>query len=150
LPHAKAALVATLRGIAQRHVGIVFHFTHGRETSELPAPSGNFHEYAYVSYADHLPRYDAVVHHAGAGIMNHCLLHGVPTVVLPQDFDQFDNAARLVTAGIAISARKQAELEPAILLALTDEGLKQKCSAMSRVLTGYDATGLITEMVSRA
>ncbi len=148
LPHAKAMMAAAVREIAQRQPGIVFHFTHGCELAVIRGEAANYQELAYVSYAEHLPRYDVVVHHAGAGVMNHCLRHGVPAVVHPLDFDQFDNTARLVAAGVALSARKTHELEPAILRALTDTELRGRCEAMSRVVAGYDAPGKIAEMVA--
>jgi UDP:flavonoid glycosyltransferase YjiC (YdhE family) len=147
LVHAKAKVAAAIREIAKRHPGIVFHFTHGNATSSLREQEGNFHEYAYVSYLDHLPRYDVVVHHAGTGIMNHCLRHGIPAVVHPLDFDQFDYAARLVAAGVALAANKLADLEPAILRALKDEALKARCAKMSSVVAGYDDLGTIMAML---
>ena len=147
LVHAKAAVSAAIREIAAKHNEIVFHFTHGNADALVGRQEGNFHEYAYISYTDHLPRYDAVVHHAGAGIMNHCLRYGLPAVVHPLDFDQFDNAARLVAAGVALQAKKLADLEPAILRALSDEALKAKCAEMSRVVAGYDDVGTIRGMI---
>ena len=147
LVHAKAMVVAAIRQIAARHRGIVFHFTHGNAEAPSREQEGNFHEYAYISYVDHLPRYDAVVHHAGAGIMNHCLRHGIPAVVHPLDFDQFDNAARLVAAGLALPANKLGDLEAAILGALSDEVLKTKCVGMGRVVARYDDVETIMGML---
>lgn len=145
LPHAKAALASTVREIARRHPDIVFHFTHGQESASRLVQENNFHEYSYISYQDHLPRYDLIVHHAGAGILNHCLRHGKPAVVHPLDFDQFDNAARLVATGVALLAKKQADLETVILKALNDEGLRQRCEAMRMTFSRYDAPGLIAQ-----
>lgn len=147
LMHAKVAVCAAIREIAARHPGIVFHFTHGNAAALVAQQEGNYHEYAYISYMDHLPRYDVVVHHAGAGVMNHCLWHGLPAVVHPLDFDQFDNAARLVVAGVALPAKKLADLEPAILRALHDESLKAKCAEMSRTFAAYDDVGAITRLL---
>ena len=147
LEHAKAKVAAAIREIATRHPGIVFHFTHGNAASSSSEQVGNFHEYAYISYLDHLPRYDAVVHHAGTGIMNHCLRHGIPAVVHPLDYDQFDYAARLVASGVALAANKLADLEPAILSALSDEALKARCAKMRSVVEGYDVLGTIRGML---
>ncbi len=147
LVHAKAKVAAAIREIASHHPGIVFHFTHGNAASPSGEQVDNFHEYAFISYMEHLPRYNAVVHHAGAGIMNHCLRQGLPAVVHPMDFDQFDNAARLVAAGVALAANNLADLEPAILRALSDEALQAKCAKMSLVVAGYDEVGTIMEML---
>jgi len=147
LLHAKGRVGSAIREMAVRHPGIVFHFTLGNSVAAFARQEGNFHEYAYVSYLDHLPRYDLVVHHAGAGVMNHCLKHGIPAVVHPLDFDQFDNAARVVAAGVAIAAPKLHDLETAILRALHDEALTARCAVMSRVVSVYNAVETISKML---
>lgn len=150
LPHAKRGLLETIRQIAERHKEIVFHFTHGDGSAATEAPcAGNLHEYQYVSYADHLSRYDLVVHHAGAGILHHCLSHGKPSVVHPLDYDQFDYAARLVEAGLAIAAPGNEDIGAAIIRALGDSELKAKCAAMQSVCARYDAAGTIADLVNR-
>lgn len=148
LPHAKAALADTMRGIATRHHGIVFHFTHGRSTNAPMQHTANFHEHAHISYARHLPRYAVVIHHAGAGILNHCLRHGVPSVVIPQDYDQFDNAARLVAFGLALRAAGNAAIEETLLRALKDEEMKARCVAMSAVHARQDGAEALARMVA--
>lgn len=148
LPHAKAALARRVREIAKRHPGLVFHFTHGKTGSAPTATTTeNFHELAYISYARHLPRYALVVHHAGSGILNHCLRHAVPAVAHPQDFDQFDNAARLAFAGAALVEKNAGHLESAILRALSDEPMRRRCQVLSQTAAIYDAPATVREMV---
>ena len=36
-----------------------------------------------------------MIHHGGAGVTYAAILHGVPSVVVPHDYDQFDYAARV-------------------------------------------------------
>ena len=43
-----------------------------------------------------------------------CLRGGVPALVLPRDYDQFDHAARLEAAGVAIRLRHPREIAPAL------------------------------------
>jgi UDP:flavonoid glycosyltransferase YjiC (YdhE family) len=148
LPHAKAALAVAIGNIATRHPDIVFHFTHGQKCESTMKHTNNFHEYSYISYSDHLPRYDLVVHHAGAGVLNYCLSHGIPSVVHPIDFDQFDNASRLVYAGLSIAASRLNDLEPAIIRALHDPVLHQKCSAIKHIYKNYHAEETITQMIN--
>lgn len=148
LPHAKAALANTIREIAARQPGIIFHFTHGRMASSSFQNEGNFHEYAQVSYARHLPRYALVIHHAGAGILNHCLRHGIPSVVIPQDYDQFDNAARLVHHGLALRAKDHASLESTLLSALSDTDLKDRCLAMSSIHARWDGAESVVRLLA--
>ena len=52
-------------------------------------------EYPFVPYARDLGEFDAVVHHGGTGISYAAILAGKPSLVWPQDFDQFDYAARV-------------------------------------------------------
>ena len=56
----------------------------------------------YISYNEILERVAAVIHHGGAGIMCHCLAAGRPAIVIPQGFDQPDNAQRVVEAGAGL------------------------------------------------
>ncbi len=143
LPQAKAAMAARLREIASRHPGLVFHFSRGKEQATSGARLENFLDHPYIPYAEHLPRYDLVVHHAGTGVLHHCLHHGKPAVVLPRDFDQFDYAARLDAAGLAVRIRRAQRLEEAILGALEDQGLHERCREMSATSAHYDASGTV-------
>jgi UDP:flavonoid glycosyltransferase YjiC (YdhE family) len=85
------------------------------QAGEAPA---NFHRLPFVDYTL-LSRYDVVVHHAGAGIMHETMAAGLPAIVLPLDFDQFDNAARLQAAGLAMRLRSLADLPRTIERALS-------------------------------
>ncbi len=47
---------------------------------------------ALAAYED---RYDAIIHHGGAGVSYAAILSGSPSLVVPRDYDQFDYAARI-------------------------------------------------------
>ncbi len=49
----------------------------------------------YVSFAKLFPVSAAVVHHGGIGTTSQCFAAGVPQVIRPMAFDQFDNTARV-------------------------------------------------------
>jgi UDP:flavonoid glycosyltransferase YjiC (YdhE family) len=55
----------------------------------------------YVPFGALMPRAAALVHHGGVGTLSQALAAGIPQVVIPQNFDQRDNAARLVRLGVA-------------------------------------------------
>ncbi len=80
------------------------------------------------SYDEVLPHVDAVIHHGGAGISYAALAAGAPALVWPQDYDQFDFAARLAHAGVGVRVRN-------LTHASTAAGLR-------RVLDGLDQTAL--------
>ena len=48
-----------------------------------------------------LPRARALVHHGGIGTTAQALAAGVPQLIMPLGFDQFDNAARCRTLGVS-------------------------------------------------
>lgn len=54
---------------------------------------------AYAPFGDVLPRCAAFVHHGGIGTVARALAAGVPQLVTPLAFDQFDNAERVVRLG---------------------------------------------------
>lgn len=150
LPHAKAKLAAVMRRLAARHPHITFHFTHGlaaHAASPTQDTSSPLQEYAHISYAEHLHRYSLVIHHAGSGILNYCLRHGIPSVVIPQDYDQFDNAARLVAHGLAHRVYALDDLETTLLHALHDPDLKARCTAMQRLHSQQDGARYVAQQV---
>ena len=76
--------------------------------------------HAFVDYQRHLPGFDAVVHHGGSGVLGHTLAAGLPAVVWPVDYDQADNAVRLVDAGVAVALRRPDRLADRIARVLDD------------------------------
>lgn len=71
------------------------------DASQLPAtlPPQVAH-FSYVPFTALLPRLSALVHHGGIGTTCQALLAGVPQLVRPMGFDQFDNAQRVLTLGV--------------------------------------------------
>lgn len=57
----------------------------------------------HQSFAQLLPRARALVHHAGVGSSAQALRAGIPQLLWPQAYDQFDNAWRLQQLGVAAS-----------------------------------------------
>lgn len=106
-----------------------FHFTDGNPAGENNPRQGNFSRVAWVDYDLWFSRYDVVIHHGGAGVMWHCLKQGIPSLVYPVDYDQFDHAARLEYSGKGIwirgGLRELAQAGP-ILKALVATSEKEK------------------------
>src|SRR5262249_33907241 len=55
----------------------------------------------FVPMSQLLPRTAALVHHGGIGSCAQGLAAGVPQIVRPMSYDQFDNSRRLVRLGVA-------------------------------------------------
>ncbi|MDR7191877.1 glycosyltransferase [Luteimonas terrae] len=123
LSWAKNAFDARLRALAAAMPDVEFHFTDGDAAADHHDHTGNYQRLAYVDYARWIGRYDLVVHHGGAGILYQCLAAGRPAIVCPQDYDQFDHAARLEHARAALWLRDPAGLEVAVRRAFADPEL---------------------------
>ncbi|ROU03910.1 glycosyltransferase [Histidinibacterium lentulum] len=61
-----------------------------------------------LCYRRDLPRFDAVIHHGGSGIALSAIAAGLPSLVVPHDFDQADMAARIAWHGLGLRARSLA------------------------------------------
>lgn len=96
----KARLVDALDRVAARLPAVAFDLSLGGTAAPSGGASGRVRVLEYVDY-DRLDRYDAVVHHGGTGIAHAALAAGLPSVVIPIDYDQPDVAARLVHHDIA-------------------------------------------------
>jgi UDP:flavonoid glycosyltransferase YjiC (YdhE family) len=83
--------------------------------NELPDTVRHF---GFVPLSQLLPRTAALVHHGGIGTCAQGLAAGVPHVVQPMSYDQFDNARRLVRLGVAKEISRRAFRGPAVAAAL--------------------------------
>ncbi len=91
----------------------------------------------YVALRALLPRSAALVHHGGIGTTAEALRAGVPQVIVPLAYDQFDNAARvealaagaMVAGGIA-GARPRA-LEAALRRLLESDAVRAGCARVA-------------------
>lgn len=70
--------------------------------------------YPFVAYQENLERFDAIIHHGGAGVTYAALLAGVPSLVIPHDYDQFDYAARIAYHGLGLRVRSLSQAVEAL------------------------------------
>jgi UDP:flavonoid glycosyltransferase YjiC (YdhE family) len=111
---AKRALLPALRPLAAAFAGRHFVVTLGRPSSAAPdtAPpdtrqvASNVTVYDYLPYDALMPAFDAVIHHGGAGISYSAIKAAKPSLVWPQDYDQFDYAARITAARAGLAVRR--------------------------------------------
>jgi UDP:flavonoid glycosyltransferase YjiC (YdhE family) len=59
----------------------------------------------YAPFGVLLPQAAALVHHGGVGSSAQALRAGIPQLVLPVGYDQFDNALRLELLGVAATVQ---------------------------------------------
>jgi UDP:flavonoid glycosyltransferase YjiC (YdhE family) len=62
----------------------------------------------FVPYGPDLARFDAILHHGGSGVAYAAILAGLPSLVVPRDYDQFDYAARIVYHRLGLRVRSLA------------------------------------------
>jgi UDP:flavonoid glycosyltransferase YjiC (YdhE family) len=168
----KERVAAAIRSAAVALPHVEFHFTDGRPAgantgpandSDMASQSGppyastptgrsgpaNFQRLPFIDYSL-ISRYDLVVHHAGAGVLYETMAAGLPAIVWPLDYDQFDNAARLRAAGLATPLGSLDDLPRTIERVLTDARAPRAIAARRHyqhlVLHGGRAEGVNTSV----
>lgn len=113
------------------------------DPKQLPAtlPDGVIH-LDYVPFETLLPRVAAFVHHGGIGSTSQALRAGVPQLIRPMAFDQFDNASRARQLGVAreiLPRHYRPERVASELRKLIDDGqLAANCARHAEKLRGSD------------
>lgn len=116
LPWARARWQAGLEDLARARPDWLIFASEGRMGAD-PAPSTracqggtppNLRLIPRLCYTRDLPRFDAVIHHGGTGITYSAVCAGLPSLVIPHDFDQFDMAARIAWHKLGLCARSLA------------------------------------------
>lgn len=113
--------------------------------SQLPErlPDGMIHA-RHAPFGALLPQVAAFVHHGGIGTTSQALKAGVPQLIRPTAYDQFDNAARAVRLGVAsklLPKRYSAEAVAAALARMTsDQAMLARCRQLAARLVQGNAT----------
>ncbi len=90
----------------------------------------------YVSLAGLLQQSAAIVHHGGIGTTSQALAAGVPQLVRPLAYDQFDNATRVEKLGVGCWLRRDREMPALLARILGDDAIRQRCAEFSTKLSG--------------
>jgi len=102
---------------------------------------------AYAPFGELLPTVAAIVHHGGIGTAARALEAGIPQVLVPHAYDQFDNSSRFGALGVAAELPRE-ELSAGTLSAALDRLLEssiiaERCrtyAGMVRSKEGLDRT----------
>ncbi len=108
----------------------------------------------YVPLSSLLPHAALLVHHGGIGTTAEALDAGVPQLVVPLAFDQFDNAARLAQLGVggslSVGAVKRGGLIRALRGLLDSSSVKRRCKEVAaRFLEPDDEDALCRAIVGQ-
>lgn len=116
IPWAKDRASQFMQQVAAHMPAVHFHFSYGQSDRKAdgqsndkfddkggePQSQNNLFYYDYLPYDLYLPHCDAAIIHGGTGVLYSCIRAGVPMLVWPHDYDQFDHAARIVDRGLGL------------------------------------------------
>lgn len=149
----KERMVELAKILSQEYPDYVFYVTLGDSAGLEHTPrilSENLLIFDYLPYSDVLEQMDFAIHHAGAGILMGCIDHGIPSLILPQDYDQFDNAVRAELFQIGLVSRKKTESE---VLRLFNELVSREdwshLKALAQKSKGYQPTKILYQEIER-
>ena len=146
-----ARAVAAARRLDRRAILLTPH----REQVPEPLPPGMLW-LPYVPLRGLLPRAAALVHHGGIGTTAEGLRAGVPQVIVPLAYDQFDNAARVkaLSAGTSVgggAAGARPRVLAAALRRLLDSAeIRAGCARAARLATAderHDLAGQVEALL---
>lgn len=109
LEWAKNNLVNEVESLAASFPNVLFVISFGRShksCSNMDYQKDNVLAFPYIPYSQYLSRFNAVIHHGGAGITYSCIKYKKPCLVVPHDYDQFDFAARIEYSKIGLKVKR--------------------------------------------
>jgi rhamnosyltransferase subunit B len=96
-----------------------------------PALPSTIEAFGYVPFSEVLPRAALIVHHGGIGTIAQSIRAGIPQLLVPRAFDQFDNASRIERLGLGRSLPqpryRAASAARLIRELLEDTELRRRC-----------------------
>ncbi len=113
-------------------------------------PSGDMLRLNYAPFAALFPYCRAVVHHGGIGTLTKALRAGLPQLIIPRAYDQFDNAARAerLGFGLALPYRRLGRATQRLRTLLERPGFATRARELAPSVT--PATGVVTWLESLA
>lgn len=107
----------------------------------------------YVPFSLLLPHVDIFVHHGGIGSLSQALYSGVPQIIRPGAYDQFDNSDRVVKLGVAKEILPfdytTSNVQHAITELLQDHVMQQTCKYISSKLQNNDVIKTTCDSIVR-
>jgi rhamnosyltransferase subunit B len=126
-----------------------------RQRTQLPEslPPGVVHV-AYASFSQLFARSAAVVHHGGIGTLSQALQAGVPQLIRPMAYVQFDNASRACRLGVAKELLPRSyrglHLDASLRDLLGDASIRSACKQVAVRMEGEDGLRNICAVLQTA
>lgn len=149
----KERMVKLAQILSQEYPDYHFYVTLGNPSGLQNPPhhlNNNLLLFDYLPYTDILDKMDFVIHHAGSGILMGCIEQGIPSLIIPQDFDQFDNALRAELAQVGLVSRKKTDSEVLDLFqALISQKDWPKLHSLTQISKAYQPTEILYQEIER-
>jgi rhamnosyltransferase subunit B len=124
--------------------------THFRQQVPASLPKNVIHV-DYAPFSTLLPRLAAFVHHGGIGSTSQALRAGIPQLIRPVAYDQFDNSARAMRLGVAQEVLPKQYVSQAVANVLntltTDNALHQRCQQVALQFTNRNPIGTTCDVI---
>lgn len=150
VPWAKEHAKNVFREVAGLLPNYVFHFTLGNDLKE-PQIENNLHFYGYLPYTpESFRNYDVIVNHGGTGVLYMSMIAGVPQLIVPQDFDQHDNAARVAFHGFGLRSQgKPKSIAKDIEKLLADDSFRKRAEEYRQIVHRYQPGRAFVELLQK-
>ena len=124
--------------------------THFRQQVPASLPENVIH-IDYAPFGTLLPKLAAFVHHGGIGSTSQALRAGIPQLIRPVAYDQFDNSARAQRLGVAHEVLPKQYTPQAVAKMLntlsTDDALHQRCQHIASRFTNRNPIGTACDVI---
>lgn len=135
-----------IQQLAKRNPDTLFVMTYGSVDRGMELTGqDNCYEIGYLPYGLNVKKFDVVIHHGGPGVIFECIEHAIPSIVLPQSWDQFDYAKRLDYYGAAQYCKSLKDLEK--IFKQLEDWDKSRLEKLSRIYQSYDAGQMFKEQI---
>ena len=113
--------------------------------------SGRVTALPYAPYAEIFPQADAIVHQGGVGTTQAACYYGIPSLVAPRAFDQWENAAHIQRCGWGLRLRPQ-DFSPRALRSrlerlLADDALRARVAALGQSMRAEPGPARSTDLL---
>jgi MGT family glycosyltransferase len=148
-------LRAAVRGLAERPVQVIITTGDHRDPAilDLDRLPANVLAKRWIPHSELMPLLDVLVTHGGGGTVVAALAAGVPMVVVPLMWDQFENAQRVAHAGAGIKLSARActpeGLRAAVDHVLQEPSYRKNARRLAERLRGYGGPGQAAELLER-
>jgi rhamnosyltransferase subunit B len=125
-----------------------------RLSENLPPLPVNMRHFRYDPSSRVLPRMAGLVHHGSIDVMAAAFAAGIPQIVVPLNFDQPDNGARLSALGagsVIRAASYTPESVPRVLNeVLASRTVRAKCRSLAAQIRRTDSMGIACDLLEAA